>query len=67
MKKASVILTAVVIMISTNLFAQRETDIEGSKDYSLISRFSGSVIEWYQLKNFDRYYMLSLRDNKLEP
>lgn len=67
MKKVTVIFAVIALMFSANLFAQRTTDIEGSKDYSLVSRFSGSVIEWYQLKNFDRYYMLSLKDNKLEP
>ncbi len=57
---------AVVLIISTNLFAQRTRDIKGGKDYPLVSRFSGTVIEWYQVKNFDRYYMLSLKDNKLD-
>lgn len=66
MKKATVILAMVALMISTNLFAQRTTDIEGGKDYPLISRFKGSVIEWYQVKNFDRYYMPSVKDNKLD-
>ena len=67
MKKLTLIVVAISLLASVNLFAQRETDIEGSKDYSLVSRFSDAVIEWYQVKNFDRYYMLSLRDNKLEP
>lgn len=66
MKKLTLILAVAALMISTDLFAQRTTDIEGSKDYSLISRFKGSVIEWYQVKNFDRYYMLSLKGNTLD-
>jgi len=65
MKKVTLIL-AVALMISTNLFAQRTSDIAGSKDYPLVSRFKGSLIAWYQIKNFDRYYMLSLKDNKLD-
>lgn len=67
MKKASMFLTAVAMLISTNLFAQRTSDVKGGKDYPLVSRFSGSIIEWYQEKNFDRYYMLALKNNKLEP
>ncbi len=66
MKKSVFLLSIIVLMISSNLFAQRTTDIEGGKDYPLVSRFSGSVMEWYQVKNFDRYYMLSLKDNKLD-
>ncbi len=65
MKKVTLILAVVALMISTNLFAQRTTDIEGSKDYPLVSRFKGSIIEWYQVRNFDRYFILSLKDNKI--
>ncbi len=67
--KAKIFLTTIALMMLTgvSLFAQRTTDIKGSKDYPLVSRFNGSVIEWYQVKNFDRYYMLSLKDNKLQP
>lgn len=66
MKKVILILTTISLMISTNLFAQRTSDIEGGKDYPLVSRFSGSIMEYYQLNNFDRYYMLTLKDNKLD-
>lgn len=65
MKKATLILAVVSLMISTNLFAQRTTDIEGGKDYPLVSRFKGSIMEWYQVRNFDRYFILSLNDNKI--
>ncbi len=53
-------------MFSTNIFAQKTSDIDGAKDYPLVSRFQGSFIAWEQVKNFDRYYMLSLKDNKLD-
>lgn len=66
MKKSVYVLSIIAIMISTNLFAQRTTDIEGSKDYSLVSRFQSSVIEWYQVSKFDRYYMLSLKGSTLD-
>jgi OmpA-OmpF porin, OOP family len=65
MKKSAFLFSIVALMISTNLFAQRTTDIEGSKDYPLLSRFKGSIIEWYQVRNFDRYFILSLNDNKI--
>jgi len=67
MKKVTVIFAIALLMISTNLFAQRTTDIKGSKDYPMVSRFKGSIIEWYQNKNFDRYYVLSLKDHKISP
>ena len=66
MKKQTLILTVIALMLSTNIFSQRTTDIEGSKDYPLVSRFKGSIIEWYQVKNFDRYYMLSLKGNTID-
>jgi len=65
MKKSAFLFSIVALMISTNLFAQKTTDIEGSKDYPLVSRFKGSIIEWYQVRNFDRYFILSLNDNKI--
>ncbi|MEA3496595.1 MAG: hypothetical protein U9R42_11215 [Bacteroidota bacterium] len=43
----------IALMISTNFFAQRTIDIEEEKDYSLVSRFKGSIMEWYQVRNFD--------------
>ncbi len=66
MKKTSIILILLALMISGDLFAQRTTDIENGSDYPLVSRFKGSVMEWYAVENFDRYYMLSLKDNALD-
>ncbi len=66
MKKVTLILVIATLFFSTKLLAQSTKDIEGSKDYPLVSRFKGSFIAWYQVKNFDRYYMLSLKDNKLD-
>jgi len=66
MKKGTLIFMVTVIIISTNIFAQRTSDIAGSKDYPLVSRFAGTFIAWHQVKNFDRYFMLSLKDNKLD-
>lgn len=57
MKTKTNLALAIIIMMlfSTNLFAQRETDIEGGKNHPLISRFKGSVIEFYDHKNYDEY------------
>lgn len=65
MKKFTIILVMIAFMLSTNLYAKRMQDLNGAKDYPLVSRFKGSVIEWYQVKNFDRYYMLTLKGNTL--
>lgn len=42
-------------MLATNVFAQRQTDIEGGEDYPLISRFKGSVIEFYKVIKWGTY------------
>ncbi len=55
MKKTALIFTFVAMMISVNLFAQRTSDIDGSKDYPAISRFEGSVIEFYKVTKSDKY------------
>lgn len=65
MKNIIVVITLMLSIISTDLFAQRNTDIERSKEYPLVSRFKGSIIEWYQVKNFDRYFMLTLKGNTI--
>jgi hypothetical protein len=54
MKKVTVIL-AVALMFSTNIFAQRTTDIEGSKDYPLVTRYKGAIIEYYKEFKWDSY------------
>lgn len=32
-----------------------QNDVSGSEDHQLISRYPGSVIEWYDVQEFDRY------------
>jgi len=65
MKKVNLILVITALLLQTNVFAQRTSDVEGSQDYPLVSRFQGSVIEWYQVRNFDRYFILTVKDNKI--
>jgi len=60
MKKVTLILTVVALMISTNLFAQdppRKTDKKGSSDYSGISRYKGAVIQEYNVINYGEFYL----------
>lgn len=35
--------------------ASAQEDVSGSEDHKLISRYPGSVIEWYDVQEFDRY------------
>lgn len=43
------------LTVFTNMFAQRTTDIDGTKDYPLVSRFEGSIIEFYKSTKWDDY------------
>jgi len=58
MKKAFLFFSACALMFPVNILAQRDTDIEGGKDHPLISRFEGSVIEFYEHKNYDEYTLV---------
>ena len=55
MKKITILFTIIVLAISSNLFAQRKTDIDGGKDYPLVTRFEGSVIEFCKEVKWDDY------------
>ncbi len=60
MKKPISIFTIILLIISVNVSAQdrRKTDVEGGKDHPLISRFKGSVMEYYEHKNYDQYIIV---------
>jgi hypothetical protein len=50
--------TALAWLTSVTIFAQQEprkNDLPGSKDYPLISRYDGAVIQNYEETDFDRY------------
>ena len=55
MKKAVLTFTIIVLLFSINLYAQRTTDIESSKDYPTISRFKGAIIEFYKETKWGSY------------
>ncbi len=57
MKKATLIFAVIALMISTNLFAQEDKDIKGAKDNPLISRFTGSTIQFYETVKWDIYIL----------
>jgi len=58
MKKVTVILAIVALMISSNLFAHepRKTDVKGSSDYPGISRYKGAIIQEYNIINYGEFY-----------
>jgi len=57
MKKVTLILATVALMISPNLFAQELKDIAGAEDNPLISRFQGSTIQYYRAVKWDKYVL----------
>ena len=57
MKKVTLFLTMIALMISINLFAQETKDINGAKDNPLISRFSNSYIGYYNTVKWDTYIL----------
>lgn len=54
-KRCIVAFTCAMIFISASLNAQRRTDIEGGKDYPLISRFEGSIMEFFKETKWGSY------------
>lgn len=50
-----IVLVLISFSFSTNLFAQRTTDIENGKDNPLISRFENAVIEFYKETKWGSY------------
>ncbi len=54
MKKFSLFLITVLI-ITSPLFAQRSSDIEGGKDSPLFQRAEGAIIEYYKVIKWDTY------------
>ena len=64
MKTKSVLAVFLLAAVSgTGLLAQRSTDIPGAKDYPLVSRFDGSVIEYYKLTKWDTYKLPVEKNN----
>lgn len=55
-KKMIFCLLGLFLLIPGIVFAQ-EQDVEGSKDHPLVSRFAGSVIKYYNVKQFDEYVL----------
>jgi len=53
--KTFLLLLVGLIFCTTTTYAQPETDVEGSKDHPLISRFPASVIVVYVQHEFDEY------------
>jgi len=56
-KKIAYLFVAVIFTIITASRVFAQNDVAGSKDHPLISRFSGSVIKNYDVKEFDEYVL----------
>jgi len=56
-------LLGIFLLAGSIVFAQEE-DVEGSKDHPLISRYPGSIIEEYDVKQFDEYVFPLTRDKE---
>ena len=65
MKK--LVLIAALVGIFPGMFAQRTTDIGGGKDYPLVSRFEGSVIEYYKVTKWDTYKLPVFQNDATKP
>ncbi len=55
MRKLNLLFIIGAMIISSSAFAQRTTDIEGSRDYPTISRFEGAIIEFYKETKWASY------------
>lgn len=56
MNKIMVCLLSALLLTASVAHAQGK-DVEGSKDHPLISRFAGSIIKYYDVKQFDEYIL----------
>ncbi len=66
MKRKTLISLMIALMISTNLFAQKTSDIPGSKDNPLISRLNGSFIGFYNTEKWDTYILPVSKIEKID-
>ena len=55
MKIKFLFLATLIFFFVVQVNAQRTSDIDGSKDYPLVSRFDGSFIEYYKVVKWDEY------------
>jgi OmpA-OmpF porin, OOP family len=55
MKKLKTLIYVSLSLLFTAGFATAQNDVSGSEDHQLISRYPGSIIEWYDVQEFDRY------------
>lgn len=53
--KTTALLFLTCLFVAPRLLTAQAKDIPNSKDHPLVSRFAGSVIKFYDVKNFDAY------------
>lgn len=66
-KKRTVFWLVGMFLLATSIGFAQEEDVEGSKDHPLISRYPGSIISGYDVKEFDEYVLPlgKLKEGKL--
>jgi len=57
MKKPLIMLLIGAVIILSPLYAQRTSDVENAEDYPLLSRFEGSIIEFYKDTKWGKYLL----------
>ena len=67
MKKIIGLFIVIVLFGTTDVLAQRTTDIDGAKDYPLVSRFKGSIIEYYKVTKWDSYKLPVFENDITKP
>ncbi|HHL52598.1 MAG TPA: OmpA family protein [Flammeovirgaceae bacterium] len=67
MNKTAMLLILGIALGMPHLYAQRTTDIEGSQDYPLLSRFDDAVIEYYHVTKWDSYPLPVYDDDISKP
>lgn len=45
----------ILLLLSLVLTSNAQQDVKGSEDHTLISRYPGSVIKWYNVEEYNRY------------
>jgi len=55
MKKLKTVISVSFILLVAVSSITAQNDVPDSEDHQLISRYPGSVIEWYDVQEFDRY------------
>ncbi len=59
------IYSSFIFFIFLGLTLMQSQELKKTKDYPGINRMENAQIKWYQQKNFDRYYILYVKDQRI--